>query len=81
MTVLDNKIPDLSGLVKKTDYDGKILKIEGKYCTTSDCNKFTNNILNAKVKQKQLANKSSISNLVKNSDLITNFATLAQEQK
>ena len=52
MTVLDNKIPDLSGLVKKTDYDGKTLKIEGKYFTTFDYNKFTNNILNAKVKQK-----------------------------
>ena len=39
-TVLDtknkevsNKIPDLSGLVKKPDYDAKILKIEGKYTT------------------------------------------------
>ena len=38
-TVLDtkikvsNKIPDLSGLVKKSDYDAKILKIEGKYTT------------------------------------------------
>ena len=28
---IENKIPDISGLVKKTDYDTKISKVEGKY--------------------------------------------------
>ena len=71
-----NKILDLSGLVKKTYYVGKISEIEGKYMTTSDYNKFTNDLLDAKIKQKELVNKSDISNLVKNSDLNTNIAPL-----
>ena len=47
-----------SALVKKTDYGAKISEIEGKYFTTSDYNNFTSDILEAKIKQKELANKS-----------------------
>ena len=36
---VDNKIPDLSWLVKKTNYDAKVSEHEGKYFTTSDYNK------------------------------------------
>ena len=36
---------------KITDYDSKISDIEGKYFTTSDYNKFTNDILDAKIKK------------------------------
>ena len=36
---VDNKIPDLSGLVKKTNYDTNISKIKGIYFTTSDYNR------------------------------------------
>ena len=72
-----NKIPVVGDLVKKTDYGGKILEVEGKYITISDQNKFTSDILHAKIKQKELVNKSHISNLVKNSDLNTNLSTLA----
>ena len=32
---VQNKIPDVSNLVKKTDYDGKILDVEPKYFTTT----------------------------------------------
>ena len=71
--------PDLSGLVKQTDCEAKILEIEGKYFITSDCNKFTSDILDVKIKQKELLNKSIISNLVKSSDLNTRFTTLAQK--
>ena len=28
---MENKIPDTSGLVKKTDYNAKITEIEGKF--------------------------------------------------
>ena len=42
MTVVENWIPDISNLVKKTDYHRKILHIESKYFTTADYNKFTN---------------------------------------
>ena len=73
-TVLDTnigeveiKIPDVSGLVKKTDYDARISDIEKKYLTTSDNNRFTSGILDAKMK-KELVYKSNISNLVKNSN-------------
>ena len=70
----------LSGLVKKTDYDVKISKFEGKYFTSSDYNKFASDILDAKIKQKELANKSDISNLVKNSDLLATKAELKAKQ-
>ena len=70
----------LSGLVKKTDYDARISKFEGKYFTSSDYNKFASDILDAKIKQKELANKSDISNLVKNSDLLATKAELKAKQ-
>ena len=73
-TVLDTnigeveiKIPDVSGLVKKTNYDARISDIEKKYLTTSDNNRFTSGIFDAKMK-KELVYKSNISNLVKNSN-------------
>ena len=47
---VENKIPCVSGFVKKTDYDAKI----------KDCNKFTSDMLDVKVKQKELVNKSDI---------------------
>ena len=49
---IDNKIPDLSGSVQKTDYVAKISEIEGKYFTTSHHNKVTSDILDAKSRKK-----------------------------
>ena len=63
---VENKIHDVSGLVKKTGYDAKILVIEKNYFTTFDYNKLTKNkkkILDAKIKQKKLVDQSDISNL------------------
>ena len=48
-----------------------------KYCTTSDKNKWTSEILGPKIKEKWLVNESNISNLVKNPDLNTKLVTLA----
>ena len=62
---------------KKTDYVAKILDIETKYFTTSDYNKFMSEILNTKIKEKGLVNKSDISRLVKKIDLNTNLTILA----
>ena len=59
---VENKMPDVSGLVKKTDY--KMSDTEIKYFNTADYNKFTSDILDAKIKQKELVNKSDISNLI-----------------
>ena len=65
---VENEIPDVSGLVKKADYNTKISDNEGKCFTAADYNKFTSYILDAKIKQKELVNKS---------DLNTKLVTLA----
>ena len=53
-----NKIPFANDFVKKTHYD--VL-----YFSTSYHNKFTSDILDAKIEQKELAHKSDISCFVK----------------
>ena len=45
----------------------------------SDCNKFASDIFDPKIKQKELLNKSEISNLVNKSDLNTKLKRLATE--
>ena len=45
LTMVENKIPNVSYLAKKMDYYAKISDIEKKYFTTSDYNKFTRDIL------------------------------------
>ena len=57
LTTAENKIPNFSDLVKKTDYDTKIPEMEKKYFTTSEYNKFTSNTLDTKTTQKQLVNE------------------------
>ena len=42
---------------KKTDFDVKILDIQSNYFVTSNYNKFTNEIVNARIKEKDLVNK------------------------
>ena len=49
---VENKIPLVIGLVKKTDYDTKVLDIENKYFNTSDYIKFTKYILDGNVKKR-----------------------------
>ena len=49
LTAVKNKILNVSNLVKKAGYVAKISDIENKYFTTSDYNKFTNNILDARI--------------------------------
>ena len=73
LTAVKNKISDVSYLVKKKDYDTKILDVKCKYFSTADYNKFTNE----KIKQKQLVNKSNIGVFINNSDLNKKVATLA----
>ena len=66
MTAVENKIPDVSNLVKKADYDAKKLDIESKYFTTADYHKFTSQTLDAKIKQEELVDKSAISKFINN---------------
>ena len=51
LTVVENKIPNVSDLVEKADYDTKTSKMEKKF-TTSDRSKFTNSILDANIAEK-----------------------------
>ena len=75
---VENKIPDVSNLVKITDYDdAKIPDIESKYFTTSKYNKFMNEIIGNKMKEKELVKKSDISGFINNSDLDNKIATLS----
>ena len=61
LTAAENKILDVSNLVKKkTDYDAKASDIESKYITTAYYNKFTNNIVDNSIKSKKLVDKSAI---------------------
>ena len=53
------------------------MEIEVKYITTSYYNKFTSDILDTKLKQKELVKNSDISNLIKDSALNTKLETLA----
>ena len=52
LATVENKIPNVSDLVKKADDDVKIPEIENKDFITSDYNKFTRNTLDAKLTQK-----------------------------
>ena len=74
LTAVENKIPNVSNLVKKTDYNITINENENKatldhdhnkYITIQEFDKLTSGNFTAKLKQADLANKSDISNFVK----------------
>ena len=77
LTAVTNKIPNVNSLVKKTDYDAKTLDIKSKYFTTADYNRFTNEKVDLKIKQKQIVSKSDISGFIDNSILNKRVATIA----
>ena len=59
LTTVENKIPSVSNLVKKTDYTTQVTDIEnklnnhnhGKYIDTSEFNKLTADVFNARLAQ------------------------------
>ena len=65
MITVKNKIPDVSSLVQKTDYDTKISEVEkkftdhnhDKYITTPEFNKFTAEMFAARFAQENLITK------------------------
>ena len=65
MTAVENKIPSISNLVKKTDYDTKVTEIEkkltdhnhDKYIHTSRFNTLATNFFNARIAQANLITK------------------------
>ena len=76
-TTVENKIPNVSDLVKKAGYIPKISKMENKYFTTSDYNKFTSNKLDAKITQKQLVNEYDLNEKIKTLAIKEEILTLA----
>ena len=79
LTAVENKMSNVTNLIKKTDYDAKISDIESKYFTTADYNNCTSQPLDVKIKQKELVDKSVISGFINNSDLDKKVATLASK--
>ena len=74
LTNVENKIPNVSHLVTKIDYNTKIKDIENKittdhdhdkYITTHEYNKLRLENFTAKLKQANLASKNDIDNFVK----------------
>ena len=65
MTAVENKIPDVSALVKKADYETKISDIEkkitnhnhDKYITTPEFNTMAASIFNARLAQTNVITK------------------------
>ena len=62
---------------KKQIMTQKILDTEFKHFTTTDYNKFTSQILDAKIKQKRWVDKSAIAGFINNADLDKKVTTLA----
>ena len=73
----ESKIPDSTGLVKKTVYNAEISDIEEEYFTSPDYNKFTNEITETETKEKTIVDNSCTSNLIKIFDSNTKLATSA----
>ena len=65
LTEVENKIPNISGLVKKTDYNKKIAEIEKKltdhshdrYITTPEFNTLAADVFNARLAKANLTTK------------------------
>ena len=71
------KVPNVSNLVKKTDYEAKISDNESKHIITADYNKFTNDSVANRIKGEGLIYKSTIAGFIKKVDLNKKTATLA----
>ena len=73
MITVENKIPSITGLVKKTDYNTKITDIENKlnnhnhvrYVATSEFNTLAANVFNARLAQPNLDLDAKLSSLNK----------------
>ena len=67
LTAVENKIPDISNLIKKTDYNTKISKTASKisdhdhdeYITTSEFNKLTTESFKARLTQTNIVTKTA----------------------
>ena len=77
LTAVKNKIPLVSSLVKKKDYDTKLSDIERRYFTTSEYKKFTHDMRDEKIKENRLVNETAIAGFLNSVDLNRKVGTLA----
>ena len=76
MTVVENKIPNISSVVEKTEYDTKITEIEkkltdhnhDKYITTPGLNTLAGSVFNVRLAQANLVIKTYFDNGVSSLD-------------
>ena len=70
LTAVENKIPSVSNLVKKTDYNTKINEIDNhdKYINTLEFNKLKSKNFAARLKQANFVNKADFDDKLKNSN-------------
>ena len=76
MTAVENKIPNISSVVKKTEYDTKITEIEkkltdhnhDKYITTPGLNTLAGSVFNVRLAQANLVTKTYFDNGVSSLD-------------
>ena len=74
LTTVENKIPNVSSLVKKTDYDPKNIQIENKlnnhnlnkYIDTQEFNKLAPDVFNARIVKANLITKTDFDNKLSN---------------
>ena len=76
LAAVEKKIQNVSDQVKKTKYDAKVSEIYIKYFNRSDYDNFTTDILNTKIKQKELVDESDISRFKYKFDLEKKIRTL-----
>ena len=57
LNFVESKIPNFRDLIKRIDYDAKMLGFEKKYFTAPEYSDCTGEIINAKIKEKGLVEK------------------------
>ena len=74
LTTVENNVPSVSNLIKKTDYDTKVTEIKNKlnnhnhdkYITTPDFNKLAANVFNARLVRANLVTKTDFDSKLSN---------------
>ena len=86
---IENKVPNVSNLVEKTDNNTKISEIENriitdndhdKYITIQEFNKLTSENFTARLAKANLASKSNIANFVKKTDFVTKLKNVISDK-
>ena len=89
-TAVENKLPSISNLVKKTDYNTRIIEIGNKitadldhdrYITTQEFNRLTLENFTTRLKQENLANKNNIANFVKRINFDEKLKTVTSNKR